>query len=284
MTAAPARAEPLFLATPGGPRFALYHPPHGAPRAALLYLHPFAEEMNRSRRMAALAARRMAAQGVGVLQLDLHGCGDSAGEFVEARWEGWHADVAAGLEWLRARLGLEPGLWGLRLGALLALEHAAQAQRPPARLLLWQPVLSGAQHLTQFLRLRVAGEMLQDGAEPGGSGGGTAALRARLQAGETLEIGGYQLHPALALALDGVEAAHLTLPRCRIDWLETVADAARPAPPAALRQADSLRAAGCEVHQAALSGPGFWNTQEIAESPALLDASAALFTELRDAA
>lgn len=274
------RAEPLFLDTPGGARFALYHPPHGAARAALLYLHPFAEEMNKSRRMAALAARRMAAHGVGVLQLDLHGCGDSAGDFSDARWDGWHADVAAGMDWLRARLAIEPGLWGLRLGALLALDHAAQSERAPARLLLWQPVTNGAQHLTQFLRLRVAGDMLQEGAESGG----TAALRARLQAGDTLEIGGYRLHPALALALDGIDAAALALPRCRIDWLDTVPDASRPLTPAALRLAERWRAAGMEVHQAAVPGPSFWTTQEIAESPALLDASTALFTEPCDVA
>lgn len=268
-------AEPLFLDTPGGARFCLYHPPHDQARAALLYLHPFAEEMNKSRRMAALAARRLAARGVGVLQLDLQGCGDSAGEFHEARWDGWQADVRAGLDWLQARLGLAPGLWGLRLGALLALDYAARAEQAPARLLLWQPVLSGAQHLNQFLRLRVAGEMLQDGP----ASGGTAGLRARLQAGDVLEIGGYELHPALALALDGIDAARLAAPRCRVDWFEMVAEAGRTPPAAATRLAESWRASAGEVRLAALPGPAFWTTQEIAEAPALLDASANIYPD-----
>lgn len=275
MSRADPLAEPLFLDTPEGARFGLYHPPHGAARGALLYLHPFAEEMNKSRRMAALAARRLAARGVGVLQLDLHGCGDSAGEFHEARWDGWLADVKAGLAWLQARLGVVPGLWGLRLGALLALDHAAQAEQAPARLLLWQPVLSGAQHLNQFLRLRVAGAMLQDGA----ASGGTAALRTRLQAGEVLEIGGYELHPTLALALDGVDAARLAAPRCRVDWFEMVPEAGRTPPPAATHLLDAWRAGGSDAHLTALPGPAFWTTQEIAEAPALLDASAALYPD-----
>lgn len=283
MSPAAPRAEPLFLDTPGGARFCLYHPPHGAARAALLYLHPFAEEMNKSRRMAALAARRLAARGVGVLQLDLHGCGDSAGEFREARWDGWQADVKAGLEWLQARLGLVPGLWGLRLGALLALDYAALAAQAPARLLLWQPVLSGAQHLNQFLRLRVAGAMLHEGGgsggASGGTSGGTAALRARLQAGELLEIGGYELHPALALALDGIDAARLAAPRCRIDWFEVVPEAGRMPPAAATRLAEAWRAGPSEVHLTALPGPAFWSTQEIAEAPALLDASAGVYPD-----
>lgn len=275
MSRADPRPEPLFLDTPEGARFGLYHPPHGAARGALLYLHPFAEEMNKSRRMAALAARRLAARGVGVLQLDLHGCGDSAGEFHEARWDGWRADTSAGLDWLQARLGLVPGLWGLRLGALLALEHAAQAEQAPARLLLWQPVLSGAQHLNQFLRLRVAGEMLQEGS----ASGGTAALRARLQAGEVLEIGGYELHPTLALALDGIDAVRLAAPRCGVDWFELVPAAGRTPPPAATRLVEAWRAGGSDAQLAALPGPAFWTTQEITEAPALLDASANLYPD-----
>ncbi|WP_020655377.1 hydrolase 2, exosortase A system-associated [Massilia niastensis] len=277
----PPTAEPFFLDAPGGPRFCLFHPPHGAPRGALLYLHPFAEEMNKSRRMAALGARALAARGIGVLQLDLHGCGDSAGEFVDARWDGWKDDVALGMAWLRARLGLAPGLWGLRLGALLALDYAAGSAELPERLLLWQPVTNGATCLTQFLRLRLAGEML-GGAAPG-AGGGTEALRARLRAGDVLEIAGYELHPALALAIDGIDAAKLA-PRCPVQWLEMVPEAGRPLPPAAARVAAGWRTHGAEVHQEAAPGPQFWLAQEIEEAPALLDATIALSTRIADAA
>lgn len=266
----PAHAEPFFLDTPEGPRFCLFHPSAGQARGALLYLHPFAEEMNKSRRMAALAARRLAANGVAVLQLDLGGCGDSGGEFAHARWELWKRDVAAGLAWLRERAGIEPGLWGLRLGALLALDYAAD--KPPARLLLWQPVLSGATCLTQFLRLRLAGDMLQEG----GAAGGTEALRARLRAGEALEIAGYVLHPELALALDRIEAG---APTCPVDWLELVPEPGRPLSPAAARVGAAWTAQGVLLRQQAVPGPQFWAAQEIEEAPALVDASAALFQE-----
>src|SRR3546814_18352731 len=110
--------------------------------------------MNRSRRMAALQARALAALGIDVLLLDLFGTGDSAGDFRDARWEIWREDAMAAVAWLGARCGGRVGLWGLRLGTLLAAEVAAEMQAP--RLLLWQPVLSGERHLTQFLRLRVA--------------------------------------------------------------------------------------------------------------------------------
>ncbi|WP_306391363.1 hydrolase 2, exosortase A system-associated [Telluria beijingensis] len=192
-----APAEPFFLDTARGARFCLYHAPSGPCRGALLYIHPFAEEMNRARRMAAVQARAFAAHGVAVLLLDLHGCGDSGGDFADASWAGWLADIEDGRAWLERRSGQRAGLWGLRLGALLALEAASTAA--PARLLLWQPVTDGDSHLKQFLRLRVAADMLQ-----GTSEGSVAALRTQLAAGTTLEIAGYGLAPALA---DGMAAA-----------------------------------------------------------------------------
>src|SRR5687767_10614876 len=70
----PMRTEAMFLPVPhGGRRFCLFHTPQGAVRALVFYIHPFAEEMNKSRRMAALQARSLAEAGFAVLQLDLLG-------------------------------------------------------------------------------------------------------------------------------------------------------------------------------------------------------------------
>jgi len=277
----PAPAQPLFLGQGEAARFGLYHAPAAPLRGALLYLHPWAEEMNKARRMAALQARALAADGWAVLQLDLHGCGDSAGDFGDASWESWREDVARGLEWLHATVGGQapqtPGLWGLRLGALLALDYAAQpAGRAPSQLLLWQPVLQGASHLTQFLRLRVAAQMLGDG----GAETGTGALRAALAAGEALEIAGYTLSPALASAIDQLDALRLA-PPCPVHWLEVVAAEGRPLPPAAQRVLQAWQSAAGRAQTVA--GPQFWASQEIAEAPALLDATRAMLLEACDA-
>lgn len=279
---AAAAPQALFLAHGAAARFALYHAPAAPCRGAWLYLHPWAEEMNKARRMAALQARALAAAGWAVLQLDLQGCGDSAGDFSEARWDGWRADAALGLDWLQHTLGAQlpqaPGLWGLRLGALLALDYAAQpAGRAPGQLLLWQPVLQGASHLTQFLRLRLAAQMLGEEAK-GGAEQGTAALRASLAAGQELEVAGYTLAPALAGALDTLDASRLA-PPCPTLWLEVTASAGRPLPPLAQRVLQGWQAAGSECRAQAVAGPQFWATQELAEAPALLDATVALLQE-----
>jgi exosortase A-associated hydrolase 2 len=273
-------AEPFFLPVEDGFRYCLYHAPAGACRGALVYLHPFAEEMNKSRRMAALQARALALLGIGVLQIDLHGCGDSSGEFGDARWDNWKRDIDAARAWLHARLGCPTGLWGLRLGALLALDYAYAAPEPVARLLLWQPVTGGSAVLAQFLRLRVAAGLLQDGA----SNGGTKVLRADLAAGKTLEIAGYDLAPQLAAAIEPLDANVLARRGCRIDWLETVQGPDRPLPAAAGRVAASWRAQGIDFGIQLVQAEPFWNTQEIAECPALLDATSALFKETAHAA
>jgi exosortase A-associated hydrolase 1/exosortase A-associated hydrolase 2 len=276
-----APAEPFFLDTAGGARFCLFHAPAGACRGALVYLHPFAEELNRSRRMAAVGARRLAAQGVAVLQIDLHGCGDSAGDFGDASWDSWKRDTAAAAAWLRARMGCAVGLWGLRLGALLALDCARDPAIAPDRLLLWQPVTNGAAYLTQFLRLRLAGDLLQDKGADGGekTGASTETLRAALRAGESLEVAGYRLAPALALAIDALDGAKIA-PPCPVHWCELTAAPDRPLPPAGARVAAAWREQGAKVDVHLAQGPQFWVTPEIEEAPMLADVTAALWLEM----
>jgi exosortase A-associated hydrolase 2 len=263
-------ADAFFLDTSDGPRFGLYHAPRGACRGALVYVHPFAEEMNRSRRMAALGARALAAQGYGVLLLDLHGCGDSGGDFGDATWDGWLRDIACARAWIEERLGRTAGLWGLRVGALLAVAHAQTAPLAPERLLLWQPVTNGSGYLNGFLRLRLAGELLAGGSDSGG----TDALREALLAGESLEIAGYRLNPQLAAGLDAADARALG-PRCPIHWFEVMAADGRPLPPAAVRVADTWRLQGSRVEVRQVAGPQFWSAPETVDCPALIDATLA---------
>lgn len=257
-------AEPFFLAAHVGERFCLYHPPHpDVPlRGALLYVHPFAEELNKSRRMAALQARAYARAGYGVLQLDLYGCGDSSGDFSDARWHLWLEDLALGWQWLTRRCAAPAYLWGLRLGALLALQFAARARPAPAGLVMWQAVVSGRAHLHQFMRLHSAARML-DPARPASS-----------SPDQTSEVAGYMLAAELADAIQQAEASGA--PPCAVQWLEL----SPPAQAAALQPASALllerwERAGAEVDAYPLSGTAFWTTPEIAEVPALIQATLA---------
>ena len=115
--------EAFFLPASAGQRLALFHAPQASekPHGAVVYVHPFAEELNKSRHMAALQARAMAAAGYAVLQIDLLGCGDSSGDFGDATWEDWLADVALACDWLQRRTAAPLWLWGQRTG--LSLIH-----------------------------------------------------------------------------------------------------------------------------------------------------------------
>jgi exosortase A-associated hydrolase 2 len=269
-------AEPFFLGSGADRRFCLFHPPAGTCRGAVLYVPPFAEELNRTRRMAALGARRLAARGYGVLQIDLLGTGDSAGDFADARWDLWKQDLDTGAAWLRARIDMPLTLWGLRLGALLALDHARTAAIPLAPLLLWQPVASGSTYLTQFLRLRTANAML---GEDAAAQSGTKALRAALQAGATLEIAGYDLTPELALAIDALPAPDALAPSVPAHWFEVLGAPGQAPGPAAARAKAAWEGRGTLLHVHTVTGSAFWATTAVSTCPALLDATVDVLEE-----
>lgn len=272
-------AEPYFCrADDGDERFCIFHPTTSSPpKALVLHVHAFAEEMNKSRRMAALQARALADHGLAVLQFDLLGCGDSAGEFGDATWARWLADVAWAADHLRHRAGtagtpLSLWLWGHRVGALLATQAAAalaeRTGRPP-NLLLWQPTGTGKAALQQFLRIKAAAQLLE-----GGSKGVTESLKRDLAAGQPVEVAGYELHPEMAA---GLEAATLNPPRqpAQAVWLEVTQPQTKAALPELLPASRAAlkrwQAAGWAVDATALTGPAFWQTAEIEDAPMLVE-------------
>ena len=205
--------EAFFLPVAEGQRFCLYYEPNcEEPAGAVLYFPPFGEEMNKSRRMAALQARMLADHGYAVLLIDLYGCGDSSGDFGDATWQIWLQDILDAYTWLHSRCQAPLWLWGVRAGCLLATAAAMQLGEA-ASFLFWQPVLSGKQFLQQFLRLKVASELLT-----GDNKGGMEPLKRQLADGQAVEIAGYSLSPALAQGLEQAELLPPPMPG-RLVWL-----------------------------------------------------------------
>ena len=233
--------------------------------------------MNKSRRMAALQARAFAAMGFGVLQIDLFGCGDSSGEFREARWDIWKRDLEIAREWVEDRTEAPVGLWGLRLGALLALDFAKNSLHAIQGIILWQPVTNGESFLTQFLRLQVANEMLAGDKE---KKGGTSILRDALAAGKTLEVGGYELAPELAATIDGLKAAELIVKDTRIHWFEVVAEEGRTLPPSSKKTVNIWEQHDVDLHMHLVTCLPFWATQEISECAQLVAATTKAYSRI----
>ena len=96
--------------------------------------------------------------------------------------------------------------------ASLPSRRAAKLESAPD-LVFWQPVISGRQHLQQFLRLRVAGELI---GRAGADRTGTNELRAKLEGGATLDIAGYALvaRRGLGPRCGRPRAAARASPRC----------------------------------------------------------------------
>jgi exosortase A-associated hydrolase 2 len=276
--------EAFFLPAENGQRFCLFHPankaPGAAPRGQVVYVHPLTEEMNKSRRMAALQARALAQAGFDVLQIDLLGSGDSSGDFGDATWVAWLQDVASACRWLRAQTGAQTShmpppplwLWGLRAGCLLAAQ-AAQAIQEPCHFLFWAPAPAGQPLLQQFLRLKAAADLASGNAKAVMDG-----LRADLAQGRPVEIAGYLLAPAL---VNGLEQAKLVPPPTntpagsRVEWFElSTRDEASLTPAVAKAIADWQRA-GYMVRSHIVTGPAFWQTTEIEDAPALIPATTA---------
>ena len=283
----PVPPEAFFLpaeSVAGGQRFCLFYPAQcgqnvGTSRGLVLYIHPFTEEMNKARRMAALQARALAQAGFSVLQIDLLGCGDSSGDFGDATWQSWVSDVVQGCHWLRRQGSLHSAgpdnvplwLWGLRAGCLLAVEAAGQLD-DACNFLFWQPPSSGKPLLQQFLRLKVAGDMLS-----GQSKGVMESMRLQLAAGSPVEIAGYMLSSELAM---GLEQAALVPPAClgpvqRVEWFELSTREDASLSPVSVKAIAQWQQSGFQTGKHIAHGPAFWQTTEIEDAPALIAATTA---------
>lgn len=273
-------AEAAFISGPAGEIFTLFYSPQidvAPPARVVLIVPPFAEEMNKSRRMFSLLARELTLIGYGVLLIDLYGTGDSQGDFGQARWANWKGDVLAAIDRLLERGMKELSLLGLRLGALLAVDvtRECMAKVDMTRLVLWHPVTSGQSVLTQFLRLRLAASMMDSAKEKETTG---QLRRILFEERLALEVAGYELAPEMALAIDALNIADLFAPEFPpVHWLEVIPSEGRPMSPASRKVLDACAQQVGQVNAATVVGDPFWTLPEITLTPALLSATVEVF-------
>lgn len=266
---------PFFMDGSRGRLFAVATPvTDRRPGPGVLVCPAFGEEMNRTRRTLHLLGQALAARGVAMLNVDLHGTGDSEGEFDDARWEIWLDDLRTGLAWLRGQ-GCEPiTLLGVRGGALLAWELLRSGSERPGKVVLWQPVLTGKAVITDLLRARVAAAASSGGRET------VAELRRELEAGRPVEAAGYALAPQLAQALDRAAlSADTSTGLPGVCWIEIASDEQSAIRPAASAAAESLRRAGVAVDLLREQDPPFWSTTETTAGRATVTATVRALTE-----
>ncbi len=160
--------EPIEIETPSGPKQAIhfgaagrpllgfYHPPKdGSWRGVgAVLVPPIGTDRTRSDRAYRHLAERLSGAGFACLRFDLFGTGDSGGdESAPGLLASWLDDVAQAVRELRERSGAERiSLVGLRLGATLAMLHAAESGEADS-LVLWSPYVSGKAFVGEVTKL-----------------------------------------------------------------------------------------------------------------------------------
>lgn len=235
---------------------------------------PFGDEMNKSRRQFTETCQELAARGYATLIVDVFGTGDSEGDFADASWDVWKGDIAAAIQWLETKHLVLYGVVGTRLGCALAADSLRAAGCRVQRTAFWQPVDSGRRFMAQFLRVRVAASMMQlDLRET------VESLTDRLESGETLEVGGYDLPPGLWRTINKMHLLSLMDSNLGDVGLfeigrgrggELSAGCSR-----LLKEAASL---GLKAEAWRITGETFWNSTEIVVSPELTRQTAAFLT------
>jgi exosortase A-associated hydrolase 2 len=251
------RKGPLFLVRRG--------PPVG--RGCVLVVPPFAEEMNKSRRMVSLLADRLAHNDYSTIVPDLYGTGDSGGDFDEADWSTWRDDLVRVACWSHATQSPVTTVVAVRLGCALACDTEVLAALPTLeRTVFWQPALDGARYLAQFLRLRTAASMANGRKES------AADLRQLLAETGHLDVAGYRLSAQLVSDLDAVKPPdNLPAGLGPVTCFELARDESQPPTAATQRLLDSSRATDAPVAVNVLAGEPYWSTTEIVTHESLIE-------------
>jgi alpha/beta superfamily hydrolase len=234
----------------GAPRslFGVLHEPASAGASgAIVVCAPLWREGLRAHRVLRQLGVRLAKLGQAVMRFDYSGAGDSAGESEHGDVGVWLEDVAAAIDEVRRRRHVpRVTLLGLRFGATLAALAAARRDDVD-RLVLWEPVVSGARYLEAGLADQRAWAERY------------AAWR-RLPAGEFSdggdEILGFRVTEAMrsSIALVDLTRVARTAPRVLI------VDRAAPDPAGGL--ASALTSRGARVDQQVKAEPEVWKQNE----------------------
>jgi exosortase A-associated hydrolase 2 len=241
----------------------------------VLIAPPFAEEMNKSRRMCAAAAQALQLKGIATTIVDTYGTGDSEGEFANASVACWAEDLAIAARWSEAEGRPIRGLLGVRFGCILGTLAARDGLGGIKRTVFWHPVTDGKAFLRQFLRLRVAASLAAGAPES------ASELQATLNAGRCLEIAGYDLSPQMAkelelLRLDDIIGQHLG----DIDWCRVVRSGSAENEEQEENSVILAKSRGLTVSSHAVEGEWFWSSTEITTVPELLNRTVDAFLDL----
>lgn len=143
--------NPFFFGNSKNPLYGVYHgADNTSPDHGIILCAPLGQEYMRSHRAMRQLATMLSRLGVPVLRFDYHGTGDSAGELVDVTPTQWIEDINLAVDELKDTANVATvSIIGLRLGCLVAT-HACKDRKDVTRLILWDPVVSGAAYISEL--------------------------------------------------------------------------------------------------------------------------------------
>jgi exosortase A-associated hydrolase 2 len=224
----------------------------------VMIVAPFVDEMNKSRRVLALAAMRLAEHGLNVVLPDPYGTGDSEGEFRDATLERWRHDLDLAYAHVASSGAPVVGLLTLRTGALLAAHWLRESGHRVRATAMWQPQASGEQWIAQLLRIRITASMMSDRRET------PQQLMDSMRREGHVEVAGYELGADLAQGIEALRLADLATPALGSTHIFEVARREPLQLGGAMSDLKTkLGASGVVADATAVAGDVFWSSTEI---------------------
>ncbi len=131
------------------------------PGRFVILVPPFAEELNRSKRMYVLLARLLAKSGFHTIHFDYSGTGDSLGEWGQFDYSDWLGNLRDVYESIDEE-ALEVSFVALRFGALVLADAFGQGMIRSQKCILWDPIESGDSLVRQLVRMKIAAAMTEN--------------------------------------------------------------------------------------------------------------------------
>ena len=169
--------------------YATMYEPSVEAKASILFCNPMFEERKSAGRAMTECATALCSKGFRILSFDYSGCGDSSGDFEDFSMNDWLSDITTAYNFLKSQSHSAPlGIFGLRLGGSLALQHAKELATCDF-IVTWEAIISGKNYVEQELRKKLMKEMITFKKNRGTR----ATLLEQLHNGKSLDLDGYRL-------------------------------------------------------------------------------------------
>lgn len=233
---------------------------------AILCLPSITEEMNLARAVVAKQAQCFAKANLPCFILDYYGTGDSEGDFEQANSDIWLENILAAGEFIQQQGISKIILWGVRIGALLILNHQEKLHQklPISQQLLWKPVINGKLFVAQFLRIKQANVMMNN--PSANINEEKVNWREHIIADNEVEVAGYLLTKTMLQSLELLQVSDDFQPLSTLHWFEL---SAKELTPSTKKLTGKWKTDIASIH--CLDCPPFWQVPEVFSLPELTE-------------